>query len=667
MESHLQALIGYFSVHPNIALGAVFAASLLEALAVIGTVIPGSSVVFVGGVLIGLDVLNLWWTTAISVIGAIMGDGISYWLGHHYRERIRTLWPMKKYPGLLERGHLYFEKNGGKSVFLGRFLGPVRAIVPVVAGMAGMPATQFYVMNVLSALAWAVVHIFPGVLFGASLQLAGAVSSRLVIVLLIIAALLWAISKLVRFVYQHSWPRVKLLRDRAVGYARRKPGPYAHIVLSLLDPAKAESPALLAAAVLLIGGAWLFLGIVEDVISNDPLIQFDQTVYAVSQGLRTAWGDHFMVAVTEVGGTMGTVFLIAGVSLLFAIRRRWRTLGYWLAATGVAEIFVWMLKYTLGRTRPHNIYAGVEQFSFPSGHTTLSIVAYGFLAFLLSRGKSDRGKIVITLLAAVAITLIAFSRLYLGVHWFSDILGGMSLGLAWVALLSIAYIHHLPHERVRTWPLVLVLVTTLGLTGGFYAGDRHRAEVERYAYRPPSETIFLDNWTGTGWRKLPSTRSELGGEVEAPFSLQWASTAEQIADTLLASGWQTSETWTLETSLLWLLPTTQIQQLPVLPKFDHGEAQQITFIKVISSSERLVIRLWPSHMEVKPDSGLPSRPLWIGMVAAERVLHPGGMITLAKTEKDFNTPLRILVQDVQNQRLSVQSRDKRHRIVRLVW
>ena len=247
MESHLQALVGYFSAHTNIALGAVFAASLLEALAVIGTVIPGSSIVFVGGVLIGLGALNPWWTTAIAVIGAIMGDGISYWLGRHFHERIRTLWPMKKYPGLFERGQLYFETNGGKSVFLGRFLGPVRAIVPVVAGMAGMPATQFYVMNVLSALAWAVAHILPGMLFGASLQLAGAVSSRLVIVLLIIAAVLWAISKLIQFTYYQGWPRVKLLRDRAVEYARRKPGPFAHIVLSLLDPAKAESPALLTA------------------------------------------------------------------------------------------------------------------------------------------------------------------------------------------------------------------------------------------------------------------------------------------------------------------------------------------------------------------------------------------------------------------------------------
>jgi undecaprenyl-diphosphatase len=667
MESHLHALIAYFSAHPQLALGAIFAASLLEALAVIGTVIPGSAIVFAAGMLIGLGELNPWWAAAMAVSGAILGDGISYWLGQHFQDRIRTVWPLNKFPALFERGQLYFEKNGGKSVFLARFLGPVRAIVPVVAGMTGMPAKQFYAMNLLSALAWAAVHLLPGLLFGASLQLAGAVSSRLVVMLLIIAAFLWAISKLVQIAYHRGWPRVTSLRDRAVALAHEKPGPFASVTLSLLDPARAASPALLTAALLLIGGAWLFLGIVEDVISNDPLIQIDQMIYGALQGLRTVWGDRFMVAVTEVGGAVGAAFLISGVSLLLAIGRRWRTLGYWLAAIGIAEMLVLVLKYTLGRARPHNIDTGLAQFSFPSGHATSSIVAYGFLAFLLARGRSDRGKMAITLLAAAVITLIGFSRLYLGVHWFSDVVAGMSLGLAWVALLSIAYIHHAADERVKPWPLLLVTLAALGLTASFYAGDRYRAEVERYAFRPALQTVPLDDWTGAGWRQLPASRSELDGEMEEPFALQWAGTAPQMADTLRASGWQTPETWTLKSSLLWLLPTAQIQQLPVLPKFNHGEAPKITFVKVLGTDERLVLRLWPLGREVRPDRALPARPLWIGMVATERLHHPGGTITLARTGKDFRMPLRVLTQDLQSRHRSVQRREKPDNVVWLVW
>ena len=666
LESHLQSLITYFSAHPYIALAAVFAASLLESLAVIGIVIPGSSIVFVGGVLIGLNALDPWWTAAMAVSGAILGDGLSYWLGHHYHEKIRALWPMKNHPEMFERGQAYFAKNGGKSVFLGRFFGPVRAIVPVVAGMSNMPATQFYAMNILSAFAWAAVQILPGVLFGASLQLAGAVSSRLAIMLVIIAVFLWAISRLVRFVFTILWPYIQSLRDRVVGRVRSQPGPLSRMLLSLFDPARSESKSLLAAAVLLIGSTWLFLGILQDILANDPLVQFDQTVYTVIQGLRTEWWDSVMITATGLGGAAGTIPVIIAVSVFFALMRYWRTLGYWLAAAGFAEILVWVLKYSLGRARPNNIYTGIEQFSFPSGHAALSIVVYGFMAFLLARGKSVRTKTGVTLLATVVIVLIAFSRLYLGVHWFSDVLASLSLGLAWITLLGIAYTYHVRREPLRAWPLLLVVFTTLTLAGGGYVWPHHGVDVARYAYRPKLESIPLADWRAGGWRRLPFARSELGGEIEEPFSVQWIGPAGQIADTLAAGGWQAPQPWAAKTILLWLLPNPAIEQLPVLPKFDHGEAEKLTFIKTISSRERIVIRLWPVRDVVDTVAGGRSQPLWNGMVTTERLRHPSGMVTLAETGSDFAGPLHILQRDLQNQRLPAENREGRGIVMLLV-
>ena len=258
MESHFQALIVYFSAHPYIALAAVFSAAALEALAFVGTVIPGSSVVFIGGVLIGLNVLNPWWTALAAMTGAILGDGVSYWLGHHYRERLRTVWPMKNHQALLDRGQAYFSDNGGKSVFLARFLGPVRAIVPVIAGMSGMPPLRFYFMNIASAVAWTAAHILPGVLFGASLQIAGAVSSRLVIILLAFAALSWLLYRGVHLVFRYGWPHIRILRDRIVVRAHQSSGPFSRLTLSLLDPARPESHALLTAAVLLLPARGFF-------------------------------------------------------------------------------------------------------------------------------------------------------------------------------------------------------------------------------------------------------------------------------------------------------------------------------------------------------------------------------------------------------------------------
>jgi undecaprenyl-diphosphatase len=674
MESHLQALIDFLTTHPTLAQVLIFGASLLEALAVIGTIIPGSSVVFAGGVLIGLKVLAPLPVTLLAVTGAILGDGISYWLGHRFQATIPTLWPLKRYPALFERGQAYFTKYGGKSVFLARFIGPLRAIVPVVAGMSGMPARLFYSMNILSALIWAALHIVPGVLFGASLQLAAAVSARLVILLILFTAIFWILFKCARLAHRQAWPRIGLWRDRVVAWARADARMPARIVLSLLDPAKPASQGLLGAAVLLIGSSMLFFGILQDILAGDPLVQFDQTVYVTLQSLRTGWGDDLMVAASELGSANVTMPVIVAVALLFALQRHWVTLGYWLGSAAVAEILVRVLKFTLGRARPNDIYSGVERFSFPSGHAALSMVVYGFLAFLLARGKPAWAKIAITLLCASAILMIAFSRLYLGAHWFSDVAGSFSLGLAWVALLCIAYTHHAARQPMQrtsaslsAWPLPLVVLITIVLAGGMVVRDQHAADLARYTYQPRLDSMPLPTWQADGWRTLPVARSELGGEFEEPFSVQWAASAAQISASLRAGGWQQPPAWRGTTFLLWLISGTPLQQLPVLAKFDHGAAQQTTFIKAVDARQRMVIRFWPQRYAVDASAGTPARPLWLAMVTTERLRQAIGLITLAQTAADFATPLRTLAADLRKSPWSITTMHRYQGDVLLIW
>ena len=212
----MQALIEALSQHPTLALGAVFAGALLESVAVVGFVVPGSLMVFGGGVLIGLQVLGPGWTALAAIAGAALGDGFNYWLGRHYQDRLRHVWPLRNYPELLDRGQAYFVQNGGKSVFLGRFIGPLRAIVPVVAGMSNMSVLRFTVLNILSAVAWAVTHLLPGALFGASLQLAGAVSSRLLALLAGLVLAVWMTTVLLRLAQRATVPLLSHQRDRVV-------------------------------------------------------------------------------------------------------------------------------------------------------------------------------------------------------------------------------------------------------------------------------------------------------------------------------------------------------------------------------------------------------------------------------------------------------------------
>ncbi len=107
------------------------------------------------GTLIGAGILDFWLMCLWAIAGAIIGDGLSYWLGHHF-EYLTARWRwFRLHPDHLQKGIRFFEKYGDLSVALGRFFGPIRAIVPLVAGLMHMPPRRFYLANVLSALVWA--------------------------------------------------------------------------------------------------------------------------------------------------------------------------------------------------------------------------------------------------------------------------------------------------------------------------------------------------------------------------------------------------------------------------------------------------------------------------------------------------------------------------------
>ena len=159
-------LLSWIEHNPSYAGWVVFAMSLAESLAIVGMFIPGVVILFGAGTLIGAGILDFWSMCLWAVAGAVIGDGLSYWLGHHF-EYLTDRWRwFRLHPDHLQKGIRFFEQYGDLSVALGRFFGPIRAIVPLVAGLLHMPPRRFYVANVLSALVWAPAYLIPGMLFG---------------------------------------------------------------------------------------------------------------------------------------------------------------------------------------------------------------------------------------------------------------------------------------------------------------------------------------------------------------------------------------------------------------------------------------------------------------------------------------------------------------------
>ena len=164
MTSFLDQLIAFVSAHPGLAYLTVFLAALLEAVPVVGGVIPGSTIILALSGLIPGGELRLEWVLAAAIAGALLGDGSAFWIGHRAKREILSSWPLKYYPRLVAQSEAFFHRWGALAVFLARFVPPIRAFVPITAGALGMSPPLFYTINILAILLWAPAHVLPGVL-----------------------------------------------------------------------------------------------------------------------------------------------------------------------------------------------------------------------------------------------------------------------------------------------------------------------------------------------------------------------------------------------------------------------------------------------------------------------------------------------------------------------
>jgi membrane protein DedA with SNARE-associated domain len=135
MTSFFSAVVDYVAAHPHYALAAVFLLALSEAIPVIGTVVPGSTLIIgISALATGADV-NPWLLLGAAFVGAVSGDGLSFWFGQRYHGEILLSWPLNRYPRFIERSENFINRYGPASVFLARFIAVVRAFVPLIAGI----------------------------------------------------------------------------------------------------------------------------------------------------------------------------------------------------------------------------------------------------------------------------------------------------------------------------------------------------------------------------------------------------------------------------------------------------------------------------------------------------------------------------------------------------
>ncbi|MGB5442890.1 MAG: VTT domain-containing protein [Gammaproteobacteria bacterium] len=661
METLLQPILDWIALHPYMSSVIVFLIALMESLILLGLLIPGAVLLFGAGALIATGALQMGPIMFWTILGAICGDLISFLLGHYYHQQLRVIWPFRNYPVLVSRGVDFFCKHGGKGVFMARFIGPLRPVVPAIAGMMNMSPLRFLLVDIIAAVLWAPAYILPGMVFGASLGLAAEVAGRLVVLLVTVvgAALLgiWLIHSLIRMLQPHA----SVLVDKVLNWSRHHPR-IQPLAGSLLDPDHPEARGLAILSVLFFIMLWLLLLTVSQVHSGQFMRGIDHYVFHELVNLRTPWADHVMVFITQLGNTefLAIVLTVSCAWLLF--KGFPKAALHWLAVYASAGLLTWTLKISAQVERP---LAFIEGYSFPSAHTGMSIVVYGFLALLMAREIPYRHRWLPYSVAVLLTGSIALSRLYLGVHWFSDVFAGATLGIFWVALIGIAYDRH-PAPVLPIQQLLAVFVVVLGLCSFWQVQQNLDDELAYYAPRIQARIISQAGWLDSGWETLPTWRIDLEGSNEQPMNFQWAGTQATLQAVLQDRGWHAATAFNPASAMNWLAPEPQINALPVLPQVHDGQHQELLLVAPVSSNETriLVLRLWPSAMQLEDSR----QSVQVGTVAWLRLEKDLPLIAFLRTEPDFDSPLQLLRETLADSgRIKLQEQRRNLSSSRLAW
>jgi membrane protein DedA with SNARE-associated domain/membrane-associated phospholipid phosphatase len=633
--SVLPALLTWLDQHRFWAGLILYWIALAESLAFVGLALPGVALMFGVGALIGAGVLEFWPMVAWAAAGAITGDTLSFWVGRRYRTRLRSIWPFRQHPQLLFRGERFFERYGGKSILLGRFVGPVRGTIPLVAGMLDMRPGRFIPVETGSALAWAPAYLLPGVIFGASLELASEVASRLAVLLLVLLVLLWLVAWLVRRSVAVVQPRANAILAKLLSWGEGHRWA-RQLSATLADPHHPEGRGLFLMGVSLVLATWAFTWIVATLDVETPLGRLDIGVYQLLDGLRTPPADHIMIQLSQLAEGPVLVPLAVTITTVLLWRRNYPAVYHWLAAAGFSLIAAAALKNALAIPRPPEAIGRIAGYSFPSGHALHASVLYGFLSVLLARQLPLARRWIAYALASVLIVGVGLSRLYLGVHWLSDVLGSLTLGLAWVALLGIAYRTHPSPPLPRG--LASVSVLTLAVASIAHAHLHHPRDLERYAPHHAPEQMDAADWWLFDWRGVAACRNDLQGRRNQPMTVQWAGNPEWIRKTLYQHGWHEPPEFDAANLLLMASAHPRLVRFPVLPQVHAGHYPSVVLVHPTDVPERrMVLRLWASNYVLTS----PEMPLLVGNVSYQHLDSLTPLVTYPSTDKDFDSPLSI--------------------------
>lgn len=404
---------------------------------------PSDTTVVTASALAARGHLSLVAVFIVSTLSTVAGTMAAFYLGRSGSTFLARHAHGGSTGAAIARTRQFFDRHGPSAVLFARFVPVVRMLISFVAGLSEMDAHRFLLYNFAGAAIWASTFCAIGYFFG---RHASAFYHQLVRGALVVG---FGIAALVTLAVAGGW----LIEDADAAW--RAEGTVWHRILTSRpvrwlaqrSPAAQSilfrrfSPADYLGLNLTLGLGLSFVllvtfgAIAQGVLSRSAIVRFDVVFAEVLHASATPAGIAFWIVVTRLGSLPATSVFGLGFALAYASRRGRLVFGAWLAALAGAEVLDWALKQVVHRQPPvfQVPYATETSFSFPSGHVVGGLVGYGMIVyFIFCLTPSRPWRTLAVIAGAVIVLAVGFSRLYLGLHFFSDVIGGLAAGAVWL-------------------------------------------------------------------------------------------------------------------------------------------------------------------------------------------------------------------------------------------
>lgn len=609
-SEYLEPLISWLHTNPDWALLITFLISLSESVAIIGSIVPGSITMTAIGILAGSGVMRIDLTLVAAILGAIAGDSVSYALGYTFSDRLMEIWPFSRYPKLLELGKNYFTRHGGKSVLIGRFVGPLRSIIPLIAGMMRMKRSHFLVANSLSAVGWSLLYVMPGVLIGAaSHQLSPESARRLFMFILIFLVVLWLAGQGLRWVilYIKQWLSINISKFWI--WARNKH--YLALFLKKVSPIKERNKSKTIALLLALVICGLLSFILSLLVLNNSWVnQINLPIYYFLKSVRIHCFDNFFILWQFIlsPGTQSIVFIVSALLMIYI--KDWRTLKYWISLSIVTFAITFLLSQIIYQPSFLNLFTKSNLACFPSIYLTSATALFSFLIAYISVNVSTKYILFLKLSLWLILLTSGFATLYLGDAWLTSVLGAYFIGLTCYLIHWIFYRRKVMDERpfrLSICLLTLIVIVSTLIQFLLY----FETEIIRHKHITKQYMISEEAWWNQREPVLPVYAKNRIGKRVGLYNIQYAGSLTTLENKLLINGWKKQPGTFFHSLILRVEGKNNHEKLPLISQlFLNKRPALIMTYHPQSENGFYVLRLWRSNYHLVQFE----EPIWIGSV-----------------------------------------------------